>query len=61
MAKHLLRFPQPPKIDPEAPVNFSVIQVGPTRLILDWRGPALKFRDDIPEAIPIETRDKRSE
>lgn len=61
MAKHLLKFPASPKFEPEAPPNFSVIRVGTTRLILDLRGPELKFRDDVPEAIPIETGRKRSE
>jgi len=58
MAKHVIRFPRPPKFDPDTPIEFATFQVGNERMVLDLRGPEPKFRSEPAEIISIKAQRK---
>ena len=60
MAKRVIRFPQPPTPDPDAPLEWATFQVGAERMVIDLRGPEPKLRTDTAEVIAIESKRKRS-
>jgi hypothetical protein len=58
MAKRVLRFPRPPKPDPNGPTEWAIFQVGDTRAVIDLRGSEPKLRTEPAEVISIERERK---
>jgi hypothetical protein len=61
MKKRVLRFPRPPKPDPEGPIEWAIFQIGDSRAVIDLRGGEPKLRTNPAEVISIETKRRLTE
>ena len=59
MAKRVLRFPRPPKPDPDGPIEWAIFQVGDSHVVMDLRGPYPKLREEPAEVISIVRKRRR--
>jgi hypothetical protein len=60
MTKRVLRFPRPPKPDPNGPIEWAIFQIGDSRAVIDLRGPEPKLRTEPAEVISIERKRRPS-
>jgi len=60
MARRVLRFPRPPKPNPDGPMEWAIFVIGDSRVVIDLRGPLPKLRTEPAEVISINEKRKRS-